>query len=317
MIFSATLDPLRTLAALVLEAAAGYPDRLHKLIPHPVTWAGHGISFLEQSWNRPCWPFAIRRGLGVITLLLVAGSAALAGLLLDLCLLRNFWLALITVLLATTGLAQRSLYTHVSAVSAALGRNDLEGARRAVSMIVGRDVAALDRCGVAAAALESLAESFCDGVIAPAFWLFAGGLAGLFAYKAVNTADSLIGHREPRWRAFGWASARTDDLLNLIPARLAGALLALSAGSGWRVMWRDAGKHASPNAGWPEAAMAGGLNIQLGGPVAYDGAPYPRPWFGHGARPDEAALRRGLGVYRRACVLFWMFLAAGGMAWQH
>jgi adenosylcobinamide-phosphate synthase len=317
LIFSATLDPWRTLAALLLEAAVGYPDRLHNLIPHPVTWTGRGISFLEQRWNRPCWPFAIRRGLGAVTLLLIAGAAALAGRLLDLCLLRNFWLALITVLLATTGLAQRSLYTHVAAVSAALDRNDLEAARGAVSMIVGRDVVALDRSSVTAAALESLAESFCDGVIAPAFWLFTCGLAGLFAYKAVNTADSLIGHREPRWRAFGWASARTDDLLNLIPARLAGALLALSAGGGWRVMWRDAGKHASPNAGWPEAAMAGGLNIQLGGPVAYDGVPHPRPWFGDGARPDEAALRRGLSVYRRACVLFWMFLAAGGMAWRH
>ena len=125
-------------------------------------------------------------------------------------------------------------------------------------------------------------------MIAPAFWLLVGGLAGLFAYKAVNTADSLIGHREPRWRAFGWASARTDDLLNLIPARLAGALLAFSAGGGWRVMGRDAGKHDSPNAGWPEAAMAGGLNIRLGGPVAYDGAPHPRPWFGDGGAPGRS-----------------------------
>ena len=310
-------DPWRTLASMVLEAAIGYPDRLHRLIPHPVTWAGRGISRLEQSWNRPDWPEAVRRGLGLVTLLLIAGLAALAGWLLDLLLLRNFWLALITLFMATTGLAQRSLYTHVAAVSLALERNDLDGARRAVSQIVGRDTAVLDQSGIAKAALESLAESFCDGVIAPAFWLLAGGLAGLFAYKAVNTADSLIGHREPRWRAFGWASARTDDLLNLIPARLAGSLLAFAAGGGWRVMWRDAGKHNSPNAGWPEAAMAGGLNIQLGGPVAYDGVPHPRPWFGSGARPNAAALRRGLRVYKRACVLFWMLLAAGGLAWRH
>ncbi len=253
----------------------------------------------------------------MITLLLIAGSAALAGWLLDAVLLRGFWPALITVLLATTGLAQRSLYTHVAAVSTALARNDLDGARRAVSMIVGRDTGSLDESGIAKAALESLAESFCDGVIAPAFWLLAFGLAGLFAYKAVNTADSLIGHREPRWRAFGWASARTDDLLNLVPARLAGSLLAASAGGGWRVMWRDAGQHDSPNAGWPEAAMAGGLNIQLGGPVAYDGVPHPRPWFGSGAPPDAAALRRGLHLYKRACVLFWILLAAGGLVWRH
>ena len=144
MIFSPTLDPWRTLAAMVLEAAVGYPDRLHKFIPHPVTWAGRGIAFLEKSWNRPDWPFATRRALGVATLLLIAGAAALAGWLLDFLLLRNFWLALITLLLATTGLAQRSLYTHVAAVSTALERNDLHGARRAVSMIVGRDVTALD-----------------------------------------------------------------------------------------------------------------------------------------------------------------------------
>jgi adenosylcobinamide-phosphate synthase len=294
------LDPWRTLAALGLEAAIGYPDRLHRLIPHPVTWAGRGISFLEQSWNRPDWPAALRRGLGVVTLLLIAGLAGLAGWLLDSWLLHGFWLGLVTLLLATTGLAQRSLYTHVAAV-----------------MIVGRDVTGLDESGVAAAALESLAESFCDGVIAPAVWLFAFGLAGLFAYKAVNTADSLIGHREPRWRAFGWASARTDDLLNLIPARLAGILLALAAGGGWRVMRRDARKHDSPNAGWPEAAMAGGLKIRLGGPVAYDGVPHPRPWFGDGARPEAAALRRGLRVYKRACGLFWLLLAVGGLAWRH
>jgi adenosylcobinamide-phosphate synthase len=317
LIFSTVLDPWRTLAALGLEAAIGYPDRLHRLVPHPVTWAGRGIAFLEQSWNRPDWPAALRRGLGIATLLLIAGAAALLGWRLDSWLLHGFWLALITLFLATTGLAQRSLYTHVAAVSIALGRNDLPGARSAVSMIVGRDVSALDEGGVAAAALESLAESFCDGVIAPAFWLFACGLAGLFAYKAVNTADSLIGHREPRWRAFGWASARTDDLLNLVPARLAGALLALAAGGGWRVMWRDASKHDSPNAGWSEAAMAGGLKIRLGGPVAYDGEPHPRPWFGDGARPDAISLRRGLRVYLRACILFWLLLALGGLAWRH
>jgi adenosylcobinamide-phosphate synthase len=286
-------------------------------VPHPVTWAGRGIFLLEQSWNRPDWSATLRRLLGVATLLLVAGSAALGGLLIDLVAGHSVWLALITLFLATTGLAQRSLYTHVAAVSTALEQNNLPGARHAVSMIVGRDVAALDQSGITAAAIESLAESFCDGVIAPAFWLLTFGLAGLFAYKAINTADSLIGHREPRWRAFGWAAARTDDLFNLIPARLAGILLAASAGGGWRVMWRDARKHDSPNAGWPEAAMAGGLKIQLGGPVAYDGAPHPRPWFGDGARPDAAALRRALHIYQRACALFWMLLAAGGLAWRH
>jgi adenosylcobinamide-phosphate synthase len=163
---------------------------------------------------------------------------------------------------------------------------------------------------VAAAALESLAESFNDGVVAPAFWLTVGGLPGLFAYKAVNTADSMIGHKEPRWRSFGWAAARADDALNLAPARLAGALIALAGGGGWRVMLRDARKHASPNAGWPEAAMAGALDVRLGGPACYDGVLNDRPAFGDGRPPEARDLRRGLGVYVRACGLLWL-LAAG------
>jgi adenosylcobinamide-phosphate synthase len=311
------LDPWRTLAVLVLEAGIGYPDRLHRIIPHPVTWAGRGIAALEQRWNRPEWSAAQRRLLGVVTLVLVAGVAALIGFLIDHWAAQNIWLALVTVLIGTTGLAQRSLYVHVAAVGKALRVGDLAGARIAVSHIVGRDVDALDAQGVAAAALESLAESFCDGVVAPAFWFLIGGLGGLFAYKVINTADSLIGHREPRWAAFGWASARTDDLFNLIPARLAGGLLAVAGRGGWRVMIRDAPKHDSLNAGWPEAAMAGALKIRLGGSVAYDGAMHQRPRFGDGKKPTAADLGRGLRVYLGGCFLLWALLAVGGLAWRH
>ena len=172
-----------------------------------------------------------------------------------------------------------------------------------------------DQVGVCAAALESLAESFNDGVVAPLFWFLVGGLAGLFAYKAVNTADSLIGHREEPYRCFGWAAARTDDLMNLVPARIAGALIALVAGRGWRVMLRDARKHASPNSGWPEAAMAGALQVRLGGPASYDGVPHARPTFGEGPRPSPLDLRRGLGLYLRACAVLAAALALGGLAW--
>jgi adenosylcobinamide-phosphate synthase len=183
-----------------------------------------------------------------------------------------------------------------------------------VGRIVGRDTAQLSESGVAAAALESLAESFNDGVVAPAFWLAMAGLPGLYAYKAINTADSLIGHLEPRWRAFGWAAARADDMANLIPARIAGALIALAGGGGWRTMLRDAPRHASPNAGWPEAAMAGALQVRLGGPAVYDGVPADRPVFGaDGAAPRPEDLARGLAVYRRACVLLLMGIAAFGL----
>jgi adenosylcobinamide-phosphate synthase len=317
LIFCPLLDPWRTLAVLALEAGVGYPDRLHRLLPHPVVWAGRGIASLERQWNLPQWPAALRRLLGVATLILIAGPAAAIGLLIDHWAEHSIWLVLVTILIGTTGLAQRSLYAHVAAIRDALRADDLPRARIAVGHIVGRDVQVLDVHGVAAAALESLAESFCDGIVAPAFWLLLGGLGGLFAYKAVNTADSLIGHREPRWRAFGWAAARTDDVMNLIPARLAGGLLAVAGRGGWRIMLRDAKKHDSPNAGWPEAAMAGGLGIRLGGAVAYDGVMHPRPWFGDGKQPDAADLDRGLRIYVGACLLLWAVLAAGGFAWRN
>jgi adenosylcobinamide-phosphate synthase len=152
--------------------------------------------------------------------------------------------------------------------------------------------------------------------VAPAFWLLVGGLAGLFVYKVVNTADSMIGHLEPRYRAFGWAAARTDDLMNLIPARLAGVLIALAGAGGWGVMVRDAPRHASPNAGWPEAAMAGALRIQVGGPAVYDGAMLERPRFGVGRAADAGDVRRGLALYRRACALLWSGLAVGALLWR-
>jgi adenosylcobinamide-phosphate synthase len=307
--------PWRVLAVLAAEAALGYPAALHRRIPHPVVWAGALISGLERRWNRPAWSDGHRRAAGVAAMCLVAATAGGLGLLLDAVMPPGVLGLAVFALAGGVGLAQRSLYQHVRAVAVPLAAGDLEAARAAVSRIVGRDVATLDEAGVAAAALESLAESFNDGIAAPAFWLLVGGLPGLFAYKAVNTADSLVGHREPRWRAYGWAAARLDDLMNLIPARLAGALVALAGGGGWRVMLRDAPRHASPNAGWPEAAMAGALRRRLGGPARYDGVETPRPAFGDGPAPDAADLKHGLTVYLRACGLLWLLVAIGGLAW--
>ncbi|MBA4010655.1 MAG: cobalamin biosynthesis protein CobD [Phenylobacterium sp.] len=301
-------DPWVVLAAAAVEGVFGYPRRL----PHPVVWIGAGLRRLEAALNHG--GDLRRRAAGVLTLMLVAGAAGLAGLLLDRFL--HGWAVILTIALAFTGLAARSLYDHVAAVSRALdpGAN-LPAARAAVAMIVGRDTEALNEEGVAAAALESLAESFNDGVVAPLFWFLVGGVAGLFAYKAVNTADSMIGHREEPYRCFGWAAARADDLMNLIPARIAGGLIALVAGRGWRTMLRDAGKHASPNSGWPEAAMAGALGVQLGGPASYDGVAHDRPTFGEGPRLSPLDLRRGLGLYLRACAILAVALALGGLAW--
>lgn len=297
------------LASLILEAAVGYPEALNDRVPHPVTALGGAITALERRWNQPTRGEGERRILGMATMVLVGGGAALAGLAATRA-LKGRWGVAALAGLATTGLAQRSLHDHVAAVLRALERDDLAAARQAVGRIVGRDTDDLDASGVAAAALESLAESFNDGVVAPAFWLALGGLPGLFAYKAANTADSMIGHREPRWRSFGWAAARTDDLMNLAPARLAGVLIAVAGGGGWREMVRDAPKHASPNAGWPEAAMAGALGVRLGGPARYDGEMTQRPTFGDGPLPQVEDLRRGLAVYGRACGLLWLVVGA-------
>lgn len=298
--------------ALALEAAVGYPGWLHRRVGHPVEWIGAVITALDRRLNRETAPAAQRRFNGVITAAIVVACGAGFGWALQGLARRSGHRRILSALFATAGLAQRSLHDHLSAVRRPLRRGNLKQARTAVGWIVGRDVDGLDEAGVAAAALESLAESFNDGVVAPAFWLAVGGLPGLYAYKALNTADSLIGHKEPRWRAFGWAAARADDLANLIPARLAGALIALAGGGGWRTMTRDAPRHASPNAGWPEAAMAGALKVRLGGAARYDGALTERAVFNRGApAPSAEHLTQGLAVYQSACVL----LGAGLAAW--
>jgi len=304
------------LAALALDAALGWPRPLYRRIGHPVGLFAKLIDACEARWNRPERSFAVRRVFGIATMLLlillVGGTASLIQSLFLAHLGAWGWIAV--ALLAWPALAQRSLFDHVRAVAVALDQDGLSAARIAVGAIVGRDTGALDENGVARAAIESLAESFCDGVSAPLFWLLLLGLPGVWTYKAINTADSLIGHREERWRAFGWAAARTDDLAGIVPARLSGVLLCLAGGGGWRILWRDAGKHASPNAGWPEAAMAGALGLRLAGPIAYDGVMQAKAWIGDGReRASSLDIGRALRVYLAACVMLW--LIAGGAAW--
>ncbi|MGC6329263.1 adenosylcobinamide-phosphate synthase CbiB [Rhizorhabdus sp. FW153] len=308
-------EPVAVLA-LALDATLGWPDRLYRRIGHPVGSFARLIALCEGRWNRPTWSAKRRRihgGLTVLLLVLLVGAGLIA--IESLCRIvfgRAAWIAL--ALLGWPALAQRSLFDHVRPVAQFLETGDLAGARDAVGRIVGRDVQVLDETGVARAAIESLAESWCDGVVAPLFWLIIGGLPGLWIYKAVNTADSMIGHREERWRAFGWAAARLDDVLNLIPARLSGLLLCLAGGGGWRALGRDHAKHASPNAGWPEAAMAGALGLRLAGPLRYDGQLLDKPWIGDGRSDATAAdIRRALSLYARACGLLWII--AGGWAW--
>lgn len=300
------------LGALVLDAALGWPARLHERVGHPVGGFARVIVSCERLLNRLGLSYSQRRLGGVITLALLLILACGAGWLVQYGLIRTFgaWAWIGIAVAAWPALAQRSLYQHVAPILRALESKDLEAARGAVARIVGRDTEILDEAGVTRAAIESLAESFCDGVAAPLFWLVVAGLPGIWAYKAVNTADSLIGHREEPFGPFGWASARCDDLMNIIPARLSGILFSLAGGGGWRIMWRDHARHASPNGGWPEAAMAGVLGVKLAGPVRYDGAWHDKPWIGEeGREAFPADLQRALNIYVRACGLLWIFAA--------
>ncbi|MCJ2140391.1 adenosylcobinamide-phosphate synthase CbiB [Methylobacterium sp. E-066] len=309
------LHPPDTLAILALalgiEAASGYPDALYRAIGHPVTWIGRLISWLERGLNRGSERRRRVAGCGALVLLLaVTGLPAWALTGLSLCAGPLPALLLLGLLCASLP-AQRSLNDHVAAVETALRDGGLEAGRRAVSMIVGRDPDQLDGPAVCRAAIESLAENFSDGIVAPAFWIGCLGLPGGVLYKAINTADSMIGHRTPRYAAFGWAAARLDDGVNLPASRLAGLLIvgaALLRGAdargALRAMARDAGRHRSPNAGWPEAAMAGALGLRLAGPRVYDGTLVPDAHMGDGraeATADDIA--RALTLYRTACLL--------------
>ena len=298
-----------TLAALLIEAVVGYPDRLVRSIGHPVTWIGRLIRALERNCNSDTAEPARRRALGLITVLLIVSIVAVVALAIERgLLLLPFGLIGVGVL-ASALIAQRSLHEHVVRVADALDKTGVTGGREAVSHIVGRDVAVLDVAGVARAAIESLAENFSDGVVAPVFWMLIAGLPGAAVYKAVNTADSMIGHRTPRYQAFGWAAARLDDLLNLPASRLSAFLIIAaatvtpraSASGAWRAVRRDAGRHRSPNAGYPEAAMAGALGLALAGPRSYGGVRVDDALMGDGRRAADAGdIRAALGLYRRA-----------------
>jgi adenosylcobinamide-phosphate synthase len=310
-------NPALIAVALLLEAAFGYSDRLYAAIRHPVVWAGALIAWLDRTLNAP----PRGRAAGVVALAVLLVAVGVPGWALQVWLLTVLprWLAvLILGVLASSLLAQRSLFAHVRAVETGL-RAGLDEGRAAVSRIVGRNPASLDAAGVVRAAIESLAENFSDGVVAPALWGVLLGLPGIALYKAINTADSMIGHRTPRHAAFGWAAACLDDVVNLPASRLAALLIMVAAalgradaGAAWRAVWRDAGKHRSPNAGWPEAAMAGALGLRLAGPRVYGSQRVEDAWMGDGrATADADDIARGLRIYRLACGVLAVIAIAG------
>ncbi|MDF0580381.1 adenosylcobinamide-phosphate synthase CbiB [Bradyrhizobium yuanmingense] len=299
--------------AMAVDALLGWPAWLFARIGHPVTWLGGLIAAIDTAWNRASDSPVLRRAAGVAgALAVIALSAALGWALQSL--LPSGWIQIMLIgILAWPLVALRSLHDHVAAVATPLLAGDIAAAREAVSRIVGRDPASLDEAGIARAAIESLAENTSDGIVAPVFWGALLGLPGILGYKAINTLDSMIGHRSERHEAFGWAAARIDDVANFIPARLTGFLFVVLAprrSDALACMTRDARRHRSPNAGWPEAAMAGGLGVRLSGPRIYHGSATDEPWLNEGARDPRAAdITEALTVYRRA-----MLLVAGVLA---
>jgi adenosylcobinamide-phosphate synthase len=313
MILSRSHDALLLLVfGMAIDAMFGDMPAVFAHIPHPIVLAGRAIAFFDRKLNRPTRSERSRRERGIVTVIVLIAAAAAVGYALDRLCRGSLIGAAVEALAIGVLLAGRSLYEHVAAVTVALEGGGLPAGREAVRHIVGRDPASLDAHGVARAAIESLAENFSDGVVAPVFWYLLLGLPGLFAYKMANTLDSMIGHQTLHYRSFGWAAARFDDLLNLVPARLSGLLLVAAsaftdeaaAGQAFRAMLRDARKHHSPNAGWPEAAMAGALGLALAGPRQYAEGRVDDPWLGGGtARARSGDIARALRLYALACLL--------------
>ncbi|MEM7463489.1 MAG: adenosylcobinamide-phosphate synthase CbiB [Pseudomonadota bacterium] len=306
------------LAALVLDWYVGEPKIFWHKISHPVAWFGRVIEFLDQRMNNPSDASETQYRNGAVAWLLMVLTALVAGLIAQ-WLIGFLWWAvgwLVEVFIVSIFLAQKSLKDHVSAVADALRSEGVEGGRREIAKIVGRDPAELDASAICRAAIESLAENFSDGVVAPAFWYAIFGLPGLFVYKMINTADSMIAHRNEKYLHFGRVAAQADDLANWIPARLSakmiilGAWLASGINSAREALDRsmsDAGLHSSPNAGWPEAAMAGAIGVSLGGKRRYGNETVILPYLNASGKMslDTRDIGNALRIFTYASYLTW------------
>lgn len=291
--------------ALVVDAVVGDPPWLWRRMPHPVVWIGQAVKFLDEKLNREDLSPTQRKILGIVTILFVVSLAIVVGWSLE-ALFLSFafgWIGIVVI--AAILLAGRSLYDHVAAVANAVETGGIDAARSEIAKIVGRDPEQLDESGLSRAAIESAAENFSDGLVAPALWFAVLGLPGLLAYKAINTADSMIGYRSPKYRDFGWAAARLDDVVNWPAARISSLLIGIAAPLGGGSFWKslqairaDARKHRSPNAGWPEASMAAALGVSLSGPRIYEGAARNDPYINaEGREPNVLDVRKAIRVY--------------------
>jgi adenosylcobinamide-phosphate synthase len=308
--------------AMVIEYFVGYPQSLQRAIGHPVEWIGKLIVYLDEGLNDPDAEDGDQRNHGIFAVATLCIAVGVPAFIVEKLLLSFHYGWIVNILLATAFIAQKSLRDHVTAVARTLPQS-ISSARKEVAKIVGRDPSTLDESGIAKAALESLAENTADGITAPVFWFAIAGLPGIIIYKAINTADSMIGHKSERYLHFGWAAAKLDDLVNLPASRLTGLMFAAAAWfksrtraqSALNAMWRDAGKHQSPNAGWPEAAMAGALDLKFGGPRQYDGETVQLAYMGDGRIQMNASdIDKGLELYDRALFILMAVVALLALA---
>ncbi len=298
--------------ALTIDRLIGWPEWLFRSLSHPVVLIGHLINYLDNRLNNARTSSKFRQFSGTLTVFIVVGVNLLAALIISLHIPDNYFGIILTSLLIWPWIGAKSLSDHVAKVALALRDREPNSARSAVSMIVGRNTETLDDFGIARASLESLSENTSDGVVAPLFWTIIFGLPGLFVYKAINTMDSMIGYRNHDYEAFGWAAAKLDDFVNFLPARLTGMIFALTAKKpiySLYIMWRDARKHRSPNAGWPESSFAAALNIRLSGPRYYEGTKSCDEWLHEeGRNPTEKDIFLGLRHY--SLLLNWITIIA-------
>jgi len=294
--------------ACVIDACFGYPELIYQKIRHPVVWMGAVISWLDKNCNRQVENPGMARFMGIVSIICLLAITFIISFAIA------HYGGFIGQLIGIAALlAGRSLYQHVKSVLEALKFGDIETSRENLAKIVGRDVAGLNEDGICHASIESLAESFSDGLVAPVFWAIIFGLPGIACYKAINTADSMIGHKTPRYKYFGWAAARLDDAANFIPARLSFLIIYLSSLQPIDNIGKaakDAKNHASPNAGYPEAAMAYALGIELGGARKYDGKTHNAPLIGAGLRREVniADLEKALDLLLRCCFASFIVL---------
>jgi adenosylcobinamide-phosphate synthase len=319
----AAIDPFfALLAGLALDAVVGEMRPLFRFVPHPVAVVGGVIANLERRLNRESRGRGARRARGALVVLFVVVAATLCGWLLAVLARHWRWGWAIEIVAITVLVAQRSLYDHVFAVCRALESGGVAAGRAEVAKIVGRDPNSLDEHAVARAGIESLFENFSDAVVAPALWYLLLGLPGLFAYKAINTLDSMIGHRDERYIDFGAFAARLDTVANFVPARLSALIVAAASvvvpqgnpAAALKTMLRDARKHRSFNAGWPEGAAAGALGLALAGPRRYGSELVNDPWIGDGrARATPADMRRALYLFVAACLVHAALIAVAAL----